>query len=104
MQTRLDLMAAVVLLLAPVFAHSLVSHMSMAPQPFLQGNNMALSKSALKSKIEAEMVKGGIVIAGEHAQASVLAQAIANAVVDEITANAEVGVTGGSSAGKYKVS
>ena len=64
---------------------------------------MALSKSGLKSKIEAEMVKGGIVIAGEHAQASVLAEAIANAVVDEITANAEVGVTGGSSAGKYKV-
>lgn len=64
---------------------------------------MALSKSALKSKIEAEMVKGGIVIAGEHAQASILAQAIANAVVDEITANAEVSVTGGSSAGKYKV-
>jgi len=64
---------------------------------------MALSKSALKSKIEAEMIKGGIVIAGEHAQASVLAQAIANAVVDEITENAEVGVTSGSSEGKYKV-
>ena len=78
--------------------------MSMAPLPFLQGNNMALSKSALKSKIEAEMVKGGIVIAGEHAQASVLAQAIANAVVDEITANAEANVVGGSSAGKHKIS
>ena len=77
--------------------------MSMAPLPFLQGNNMALSKSALKSKIEAEMVKGGIVIAGEHAQASVLAQAIANAVVDEVQANAEVNVIGGSSAGKYKI-
>ncbi|PKH06652.1 hypothetical protein [Moritella sp. Urea-trap-13] len=64
---------------------------------------MALSKSALKSKIEAEMVKGGIVITGEHAQASVLAQAIANAVVDEIQVNAEVAVIGGSSAGKYKV-
>ena len=64
---------------------------------------MAINKSRLKSKIEAEMVKGGIVIAGEHAQASVLAQAIANAVADEITANAEVAVTGGSSAGKYKV-
>jgi len=75
----------------------------MAPLPFLQGNNMALSKSRLKSKIEAEMVKGGIVIAGEHAQASVLAQAIANAVVDEITANALVVVPGGSSAGQYKV-
>ncbi|EDM67290.1 hypothetical protein PE36_12627 [Moritella sp. PE36] len=64
---------------------------------------MALSKSGLKSKIEAEMVKGGIVIDGEHAQASVLAQAIANAVVDEITANALVVVPGGSSAGQYKV-
>lgn len=64
---------------------------------------MALSKSGLKSKIEAEMVKGGIVIAGEHAQASVLAQAIANAVVDEITKNALVTVTGGSSAGGYKI-
>ena len=77
--------------------------MSMAPLPFLQGNNMALSKSGLKSKIEAEMVKGGIVIAGEHAQASVLAQAIANAVVDEISVNALVVVPGGSSAGQYKV-
>jgi len=76
----------------------------MAPLPFLQGNNMALSKSGLKSKIEAEMVKGGIVIAGEHAQASVLAQAIANAVVDEITANALVVVSSGSSSGQYKVS
>jgi len=78
--------------------------MLMVPLPFLQGNNMALSKSALKSKIEAEMVKGGIVIAGEHAQASILAQAIANAVVDEITANALVVVPGGSSAGQFKVS
>ena len=65
---------------------------------------MALSKSGLKSKIEAEMVKGGIVIDGEHAQASVLAQAIANAVVDEITANALVVVPSGSSAGQFKVS
>jgi hypothetical protein len=78
--------------------------MSMARRPFLQGNNMALSKSALKSKIEAEMIKGGIVIVGEHAQASVLAQAIANAVVDEITANAEANVVGGSSSGKHKIS
>jgi len=96
-------MVVLALLPARVFVHSLVSHMSMAPLPFLQGNNMALSKSGLKSKIEAEMVKGGIVIAGEHAQASVLAEAIANAVVDEIQASAEVSVKGGSSAGKYKI-
>lgn len=75
----------------------------MAQLLFLQGNNMALSKSGLKSKLEAEMVKGGIVIAGPHAQASVLAQAIANAVVDEIQANAETNVIGGSSAGKHKI-
>ncbi|MGC3834195.1 hypothetical protein ACPSKX_07900 [Moritella viscosa] len=49
------------------------------------------------------MVKGGIVIVGEHAQASVFAEAIANAVVDEITANALVVVQGGSSAGQFKV-
>ena len=75
----------------------------MAPRLFLQGNNMALSKSGLKRKIEAEMVKGGIVIAGEHAQASVLAEAIANAVVDEITENALVTLDKGSSSGAYKV-
>jgi len=78
--------------------------MLMAPPLFLQGNNMALSKSALKSKIEQEMIKGGLVITGQYAQASVLAEAIANAVIDEITANASVSVTGGSSAGSYKVS
>lgn len=65
---------------------------------------MALSKAGLKSKIQQEMVKGGIVIDGEHAQASVLAEAIANAVIDEITANASVVVASGSSAGAYKVS
>jgi hypothetical protein len=64
---------------------------------------MPLSKSALKSKIEAEMVKGGIVISGEFAQASVLAEAIANAVVDEITANGLVTVDKGSSVGAYKI-
>ena len=64
---------------------------------------MAINKSRLKSKIEAEMLKGGIVITGERAQASVLAQAIANAVADEVTENAEVNVIGGSSAGKHKI-
>jgi hypothetical protein len=49
----------------------------MVPPQFLQGNNMALSKPALKSKIEQEMIKGGIVITGQYAQASVLAEAIA---------------------------
>jgi len=65
---------------------------------------MALDKTSLKGRIEQELVSAGFVITGEHAQASVMAAAIANAVVDEITANASVAVTGGSSAGDYKVS
>ncbi len=77
--------------------------MWMVHQPSFRGNKMALSKSALKSKIEAELVAQGIVITGEFAQASVFAIAVANAVVDEINQNAEVKVTGGSSAGSYKV-
>ncbi|MGF1842446.1 hypothetical protein L4C39_04525 [Vibrio clamense] len=65
---------------------------------------MALGKTSLKTKIETELQAQGIVITGEHAQASKFAIAIANAVVDEITENAQVAVTGGSSAGSYKVS
>lgn len=64
---------------------------------------MPLSKSALKSKIEKEMVKGGIVISGEFALASVLAEAISNAVVDEVTANGLVTVDKGNSAGAYQI-
>jgi len=64
---------------------------------------MAISKSSLKGKIESELVSAGFVIAGEHAQASAMAQAIANAIVDEITSNAQVVVTGGSSSGTYQV-
>ena len=64
---------------------------------------MALSKSSLKSKIETELQAQGFVLGGEFAMASKLAEAIANAVVDEITQNAAVPVTGGSSTGNYKV-
>ncbi len=65
---------------------------------------MALSKESLKSKIIAEMNAQGMVTDGPFAKAGNLAEAIANAVVDEITANAQVEVTAGSSAGSYKVS
>ena len=51
---------------------------------------MALSKSSLKEKIENEMKAQGFVITGPHASGSQLAEAIANAVVDEIKQNAEV--------------
>ena len=64
---------------------------------------MAISKASLKTKINAELVKAGIVITGDHAKATIIATAIANAVVDEITENAEVEVVGGSSSGTFPV-
>ncbi|MEZ8150721.1 hypothetical protein ACED23_06515 [Vibrio splendidus] len=65
---------------------------------------MAISKGSLKQKIETELKAKGFVLDGEFAMAGMMAEAIANAVVEEITQNAEVQVTGGSSAGIYKVS
>ncbi|MEZ8343470.1 hypothetical protein AB6D05_15305 [Vibrio cyclitrophicus] len=65
---------------------------------------MAISKGSLKQKIETELKAKGFVLDGDFAMAGMMAEAIANAVVDEITKNAEVQVTGGSSAGTYKVS
>lgn len=64
---------------------------------------MALNKGSLKQKIETELKAQGFELGGEFAMASKLAEAIANAVLDEITQNAEVPVTGGSSAGTYNV-
>ncbi len=64
---------------------------------------MAISKASLKQKLEAELKAQGFVLDGEFAMAGKMAEAIANAVVDEITKNAQVEVTGGSSAGSYKV-
>lgn len=64
---------------------------------------MALSKSALKSRIVSEMQSQGATATGEHSWLNRMAEAIANAVVDEVTSNAEVPVTGGSSSGVYKV-
>lgn len=64
---------------------------------------MALSKSSLKAKIITELEKQGFVTEGEHAMAGPMAQAIANAVVDEITANAKAAVASGSSAGNWPI-
>jgi hypothetical protein len=50
---------------------------------------MALDKNGLKGRIEAELEAQGFTITGQHAWASKLAQAVANAVVDEIQANAK---------------
>ncbi|HCG9116539.1 TPA: hypothetical protein NJ598_000152 [Vibrio parahaemolyticus] len=65
---------------------------------------MALTKPSLKHKLETELKAQGFVLDGEFAMAGKFAEAIANAVVDEITQNAQVEVTSGSSAGIYKVS
>ena len=65
---------------------------------------MAISKASLKQKIETELKAKGFVLDGEFAMAGMMAEAIANAVVDEITQNAKVTISAGSSSGEYKVS
>lgn len=64
---------------------------------------MALSKNSLQQRIIAAMESYGAKASGEYSWVNRLADAIATAVVDEIQQNAEVPVTGGSSAGTYKV-
>lgn len=64
---------------------------------------MALSKGALKGRIITEMEALGATSTGEHSWVERMAEALANAVVDEIQSNAQVPVTSGSSAGTYKV-
>lgn len=64
---------------------------------------MALSKSQLKGRIVREMEDQGATASGPHSWVNLMAEAIANAVVDEIQSNAVVPVQGGSSAGNYKV-
>ncbi len=65
---------------------------------------MALSSGSLEAKIISELQAQGFITEGDHAYAGKMAAAIAKAVIDEITANADVIVTAGSSAGTYKVS
>lgn len=64
---------------------------------------MALSKSALKGRIVSEMQSQGATATGEYSWVDRMAEAIANAVIDEIQSNAEVPVSGGSSSGTYGV-
>ena len=65
---------------------------------------MALSNGSLEAKIISELQAQGFTTEGTYAFAGKMAAAIAKAVIDEITANADVNVTAGSSAGTYKVS
>ncbi|ANU36275.1 hypothetical protein [Vibrio scophthalmi] len=64
---------------------------------------MAITKHSLKQKIVKELNAKGFVTEGEFARSAEMAEAIANAVVDEITQNSEVVINAGSSAGSYKV-
>ncbi len=64
---------------------------------------MALSKLSLKDRIITELQGQGFTTTGDHAKADELATAIANAVVDEIQANAKANVTRGSSAGSWPI-
>ncbi|EKO3495988.1 hypothetical protein LO872_002668 [Vibrio fluvialis] len=64
---------------------------------------MALSKASLKERLITELQAQGFVTEGEHAMAQKMAEAIANAVVDEITVNSKVDIKSGSSAGKWEI-
>ena len=64
---------------------------------------MALSKSQLKGRIVSEMRARGANAEGEHSWLNRMAEAIANAVVDEVQQNAEAQVTYGSSSGNHRV-
>lgn len=64
---------------------------------------MALSKSQLKQRIISELESRGFVTDGEFAMAALMAEAIANAVVDEIQANAKALVSSGSSSGDWPI-
>ncbi len=64
---------------------------------------MALNKESLKNRINSELQARGFVTEGEHAFAGKMAEALATAFIDEVTENAQVQVTSGSSAGTYKV-
>ncbi|ELB2875802.1 hypothetical protein [Vibrio alginolyticus] len=64
---------------------------------------MAMSKASLKQKLETELQAQGFVLTGEFAMAGKMAEAIANAVYDEITQNAKANISSGSSAGEHSI-
>lgn len=64
---------------------------------------MALSKTSLKNRIITELQNQGFTTTGTHAKSDELATALANAIVDEIKANAIATVTSGSSTGNWPI-
>ncbi|MDW6093149.1 hypothetical protein SBX64_11365 [Vibrio rhizosphaerae] len=65
---------------------------------------MAINADTLEGVIIQKLENAGFRTAIKHAYAQVMVKAIAQAVVEHIQGQAEVNVTGGSSAGVYKVS
>ncbi|KZN57600.1 hypothetical protein N473_06895 [Pseudoalteromonas luteoviolacea CPMOR-1] len=64
---------------------------------------MPLTASALESAMISELEAEGFVTDNQHAMIGPMVKALSKAVVNTITADAEVQVPSGSSAGKYKV-
>lgn len=63
---------------------------------------MALNSTTLKNLIETKLTAAGFNLTA--GQADIMAQAVAEAVVEHITGAAQVVITVGSSAGTYPVS
>lgn len=64
---------------------------------------MPMNAGTLESLIVSKLEAAGFKTNGEHAFVSIMAKAVAEAVVEHVTADALVEVTGGSSSGSYKV-
>lgn len=64
---------------------------------------MALDKQVLEGLIISKLQGSGFKTSGDHAFVQVIANAVAESVVEHIQAAAVVPVNGGSSAGNYKV-
>ena len=65
---------------------------------------MALDSNKTTEKALAKLKAAGFVVDGEFSKQREFVQAIVEAVIEDIKADATVEVTGGSSAGSYKVS
>ncbi|GAB6264529.1 hypothetical protein [Photobacterium sp. R1] len=64
---------------------------------------MPLDQERLKASIVSKMEAEGAVATGEYSWVNKLATVISAAVVEEITTNAQVAVTSGSSQGNWPV-
>lgn len=64
---------------------------------------MALDSDKTTDKALTKLQEAGFVVDGEFSKQREFVQAIVEAVIEDIKDDAEVAVTGGSSAGSYKV-